>query len=99
MVKFYKAMPEKMRYIIRVYGRVQGVGFRYSAVRVAQSHGIKGFVKNLPDGSVLIEAEGSEKQLNTFLVWCRKGPGLSFVESVIVDPLPPVNYEDFRVKH
>jgi len=91
-------MPEKMRYIIRVYGRVQGVGFRYSAVRVAQSHGIKGFVKNLPDGSVFIEAEGSEKQLNTFLVWCRKGPSHSYVESVTFDSLPPFGHKEFRIE-
>ena len=91
-------MDEKIRYKIRVRGRVQGVGFRWSAVREANDHGITGYVKNQPDGSVYIEAEGSGEQLNAFVEWCRKGPGLSFVESVVADPLPPVNYEDFRIE-
>jgi len=43
---------------ITVKGRVQGVGFRYSAMEAAEELGIKGFVRNMPDGSVYIEAEG-----------------------------------------
>ncbi|HCC70408.1 MAG TPA: acylphosphatase [Bacteroidales bacterium] len=90
-------MSDKLRYAIRVTGRVQGVGFRYSAYRRAQDTGITGYVKNLPDGSVQIEAEGSKDQLDTFVEWCRKGPGLSYVESVIVDPFPPARYKEFRI--
>ncbi len=92
------ALDEKIRYKIRVRGRVQGVGFRWSAVREANDRGIAGYVKNMPDGSVYIEAEGSGEQLNSFVEWCSEGPGLSFVESVVADPLPPVNYEDFRIE-
>jgi len=92
-------LDEKIRYEIRVTGRVQGVGFRWSTVREAQNQGITGYVKNLTDGSVHIDAQGSAEQLDAFVEWCRKGPGLSFVESVIVDTMPPVNYEDFKVKY
>lgn len=90
-------MSEKIRYSIRVTGRVQGVGFRYSALREAKSADITGYVRNLPDGSVEIEAEGSREQLETLVEWCRRGPGLSRVESVIVDPLPPARYKEFRI--
>ncbi|MDT8400767.1 MAG: acylphosphatase [Bacteroidales bacterium] len=91
------ATNEKIRFIIRVTGRVQGVGYRYSAVKEARKHDIKGYVKNLPDGSVSIEAEGSENKLNAFLLWCRKGPGTGYVESVNVNTLPPAGYEEFRI--
>ena len=91
-------MEEKLLYKIHVTGRVQGVGFRWSAANEARNRGIKGFVKNLSDGSVYIEAEGSITQLNTFIEWCKKGPGFSFVESVNVETYPPVNYADFRIE-
>ncbi|MDZ7739173.1 MAG: acylphosphatase [Bacteroidales bacterium] len=89
----------EIRYVIKVAGRVQGVGFRYSALNEAKKPGLTGYVKNMPDGSVEIEAEGSKDQLDAFVEWCRKGPGLSRVDSVIVDPLPPAGYNEFRVKY
>jgi len=90
-------MEEKLLYKIHVTGYVQGVGFRWRTVREAASLGIKGFVRNMPDGSVCIEAEGSRKHLRDFTELCRKGPG--YVESVTVDVYPPVNYRDFTVRY
>ena len=92
-------METKLLYKIHVRGRVQGVGFRWSAAMEARSRGIKGYVKNLPDGSVYIEAEGSREQLDFFTEWCRRGPGFGNVESVNIDTLPPVNYSEFRIEH
>jgi len=91
-------MEEKLLYKIRVSGHVQGVGFRWNAAREARNLGIKGFIKNLSDGSVYIEAEGSAGQLNFFIEWCKKGPGYSVVDSVNAEPFPPVNYTDFRIE-
>ncbi|HVW22674.1 MAG TPA: acylphosphatase [Opitutaceae bacterium] len=48
-------------------GRVQGVGFRYAAMQVAKEFEVTGFVKNLPDGRVQLEAEGAEGELDAFL--------------------------------
>lgn len=90
-------MEEKQLYKIHVNGYVQGVGFRWRTVREAASIGIKGFVRNMPDGSVYIEAEGTRKQLGYFVDWCKKGPG--YVESVTTDVYPPVDYTDFRVEY
>ena len=86
-----------LRYKIYVKGRVQGVGFRWRTVHEARRLDIKGFVRNMPDGSVYIEAEGPEEKLIELADWCRKGPG--FVESVTIDPYPPVNYRDFRIEY
>ncbi|MCJ7449101.1 MAG: acylphosphatase [Bacteroidales bacterium] len=92
-------MKEKLLYKIHVTGQVQGVGFRWGAATEAGNRGIKGYVKNLPNGSVYIEAEGSREQLNAFVEWCKQGPVFSIVETVTADPFPPVNYSDFLIEH
>ena len=92
-------MEEKLLYKIHVTGWVQGVGFRWSAANEAKNRGITGFVKNLSNGSVYIEAEGSREKLNAYVEWCKKGPRFGVVESVTADPSPTVNYTDFRVEY
>jgi acylphosphatase len=71
-----------------VSGRVQGVGFRYSAVRQARALGIAGSVANLPDGSVDVVAEGDAADLQRMLAWLRRGPPGAYVREVLVDWLP-----------
>ena len=66
-----------------VEGRVQGVGFRYFTVERATSHGLLGYVRNLPDGSVEVRAEGARQDLEALLVDLRCGPGMSRVSDVI----------------
>lgn len=92
-------MEKTILYKIIVTGRVQGVGFRWNALREALALGINGFVKNQSDGSVYIEAEGTEDQLHQYLEWCQKGPRMSKVESVGVESFPPVNYSGFKIEH
>jgi len=69
---------------ITVYGMVQGVGFRFSARNAARSFAVKGFVKNLADGSVYIEAEGPESNVNQYIDWCWHGPSHSAVHNLEV---------------
>lgn len=90
---------QKILYKIRVIGRVQGVGFRWSAVREAGRRGITGMVRNCPDGSVYLEAEGERERLDEFVEWCRKGPGPGYVKSVVYDVHPPSGYREFRVDY
>ena len=92
-------MNEKLLYKIHVTGRVQGVGFRHNAASEARYLGIKGFVKNLADGNVYIEAEGTIDQLQTFINWCHKGPRFGFAESVKVEESTPVYYSGFNIKY
>lgn len=70
------------RIIIKVYGLVQGVFFRYTTRKVARKLGLNGYVKNMPDGSVLIEAEGAEDKLNELLIFSKKGPVSARVDQV-----------------
>ena len=92
-------MSKKLLYRIIVIVRVQGVGFRWSAAREASKLDISGFVRNQEDGSVYIEAEGSEDQLNVFLNWCRIGPRSGLVQSVDFTIVTPAGYTDFRIEH
>lgn len=52
---------------IHFTGHVQGVGFRYSALQVAKEFEVAGYVKNLADGRVLVEAEGMPAEINAFV--------------------------------
>ena len=70
------------RIIIQVFGLVQGVFFRYDTRKIARNLGLTGIVKNLPNGSVYIEAEGQEDKLLELLKFCRKGPKSARVENV-----------------
>lgn len=69
----------------RVIGKVQGVGFRWFVTRAARSHQLGGWVRNLPDGSVQLEAEGPMPRLDEFLLSLRQGPAGSRVDSVLED--------------
>ncbi len=70
------------RLYARVYGYVQGVGFRYFVRLHAKRLGIKGYAKNMPDGTVEVVAEGYEESLNKLLEALKKGPALAEVEKV-----------------
>ncbi len=73
----------------RVTGRVQGVGFRYSAQRRAQTLGLGGWVQNLPDGSVAFEVWGDSKKVQVFLNWLERGPRLAKVSVVEAEEFEP----------
>ena len=75
-------MGEPLRVRATVTGRVQGVGFRWFTQREAQALGVAGWVRNKPDGSVEVEAEGERKTLENFLGRLRKGPLGSQVKAV-----------------
>jgi acylphosphatase len=83
----------------RVQGRVQGVGFRYSAIREAQRHGLTGWVRNTRDGEVEVWAEGALDKLAEFSAWLRQGPRSSRVDRVITEEAAPRGYIDMRVEY
>lgn len=83
---------------IKVIGKVQGVGFRYYAHKRAQEFGVKGFIKNMTDGSVYIEAEGEDSEVKTFLAWCHKGPAWSRVAELKISEIPFVGFNAFEIK-
>jgi acylphosphatase len=70
------------RLVAHVHGRVQGVGFRMFVYESAQSLGLAGTVKNCPDGTVCVEAEGARDALERLLESLGKGPPASRVSRV-----------------
>jgi acylphosphatase len=70
-----------------VVGLVQGVGFRYAARQAAEECGVVGWVRNLPDGSVEIVAQGTPAAVARMTSWAERGPRHASVERVRVDPL------------
>ena len=84
---------------IKVFGLVRNVGFRRKAVERARSLKLNGFVRNEPDGSVYIEAEGDESKLQTFLDWCRKGPSFAKVQEVSFKESLVKNYKQFVIEY
>jgi len=83
---------------LNIRGAVQGVGFRYTVRQQALKLGLFGWVKNLPDGSVAVVAEGQRERLQKFLDWCYTGVGSSRVDGIdaVWEEATGV-YEDFNM--
>ena len=79
------AQPDPVRRVVRVEGRVQGVGFRVNARREADRLGLEAHPENLGDGSVRIEVAGQLDAVARFAAWCRQGPRLAEVTRVTVE--------------
>jgi len=77
----------------RISGRVQGVGFRYFVLLAARREGLRGAVRNLPDGSVEIRAVGPAAELARLREAARRGPGGARVEAV--EELEALDAESF----
>jgi acylphosphatase len=67
-----------------ISGYVQGVAYRYSAIRTAQRLGVTGWVKNLRDRRVEAVIEGEQAQVEQMIEWCRQGPPAASVSWVEV---------------
>lgn len=74
-------------------GRVQGVSYRAATASEARRLGVVGWVRNRPDGSVELEAEGPDDRVAALLAWCEHGPPAARVERVAVEELAPVGRE------
>ena len=71
---------EKIRKFLKIYGQVQGVGFRYRANYAADSLGVTGWVRNEWDGTVEMEVHGTESQINQLLTLINKGTYVNIEE-------------------
>ena len=81
-----------------VGGSVQGVGYRYTARMIAREIGVAGWVRNLRDGTVEAEFEGSDDQVDEMLAWMAQGPPGARVESATVTDADPLGDRGFEVR-
>jgi acylphosphatase len=86
-----------VRVVARVTGTVQGVKYRATAQREARRRGLTGWVRNEPDGAVLIDVEGDPAAVDAFLTWCTEGPPGAQVAAVETTVADPVGYEEFTI--
>lgn len=85
---------------LKVEGHVQGVGFRYFTSLIAESHHIKGWVRNTTDGGVEIEAEGEEFNIEAFIKNIKDGPRFSRIDRVTIKELEkPRGYKKFELRY
>jgi acylphosphatase len=91
---------EIKRLSIVVHGRVQGVGFRYFVRDIAQRMNLSGWVRNLFDGGVEMEAQGDPSKLELFKKEIHEGPPLAFVKELKVVEIPDEKDEKmFVIRH
>lgn len=84
---------------IKVTGKVQGVFYRDYTIQKATALGITGFVKNMPDGFVYIEAFGDDEALSLFVDWCYTGSPKAEVENVEVEEMNIIsNFSGFEMR-
>jgi acylphosphatase len=83
-----------------VSGRVQGVWFRASTLEKALELGVRGYVKNLPNGNVEFVAVGEDESVDALLEWASRGPQMARVDKVRVGPfLPNEEFDSFSVTY
>ncbi len=88
----------RRRFVATIHGVVQGVFFRQTTKREASLLGISGAVRNEPDGTVRVVAEGDEEALRALLAWLHQGPDRAEVDRVEVGWMEPRGEPDgFRI--
>ncbi|AEF84333.1 acylphosphatase [Treponema primitia ZAS-2] len=94
-----KNMRDNGAFFAQVRGRVQGVGFRYSAYHEASRLGLTGWVRNTYDGEVEVWAEGPQESLDTLIQWLYQGPPRARVDEVDAETKSPTGaYRVFSIE-
>lgn len=81
-----------------VSGRVQGVSYRASTAAEAARLGLVGWVRNLPNGDVELEAQGDRAAVDALIAWCHRGPSFARVDRVVVSDRALADGDDFEIR-
>ncbi len=82
-----------------VTGRVQGVGFRWSLVEVAEQQGVRGWVRNRADGAVEAMLQGPRSRVDAVIAWMRRGPPGALVRDAQIEMLADAEpHEGFEIR-
>lgn len=87
-----------VRMVVHFAGHVQGVGFRYSVLRLAKGYDVAGFVQNLPDGRVRLDVEGEQKELGDFVAAIRSQMSGYIREVAQLDEPHLCHHRDFSIR-
>ena len=83
---------------ILITGMVQGVGYRFSTLAQAEQLGVKGWIRNLPDGRVEAVFEGAQDVVEQLMLWCHNGPIGAVVQDVAVEYETPEGLQGFVIR-
>lgn len=89
---------ERIRRRVKVHGRVQGVFFRDSTRERANAHGVSGWARNMPDGSVEAVLEGEAEAVQRVVRFLETGPAHAHVDQVDVDEEEPEGLRGFSIR-
>ncbi len=93
-------MEGTVRFFGRATGRVQGVGFRYFVQQNAEELGVKGWVKNMPDGSVTMELQGTEEKIHEMEERIRRGNFFVKVRELELEAREPIQEDKpFEIRY
>lgn len=84
---------QKIRKYFKVEGLVQGINYRWFVVDIAKSFGVTGWVRNRPDGSVELEAQGFAKDLKNFEIAIKHDHPIATVKKINTQEIPPIHNE------
>ncbi len=84
---------------LRIKGKVQGVFYRDNTRKKAKELGLRGYVKNLEDGSVEVIVLGEEDKINQLIKFCKSSPGSSEVKEITIEEQPLSPFDDFKVRY
>jgi len=82
-------MSNLKRFRAKIFGIVQGVGFRWFVMREAEKFNIAGYVRNMYDGTVEVDAQGEAEEIEKFIIALRKGPPMGAVARMEMEWLVP----------
>lgn len=89
---------EKIRKHILFFGRVQGVGFRWHSCNFANGYGLTGWVRNLDDGSVEMEVQGTEEKIDRLIMYLEQ-QNYVFIEDMKAENIPLESGEGYFFEH
>ncbi len=81
----------------KIYGNVQGVGYRVWAKKIAENYSLTGWIKNCEDSTVECEVSGDQKKIEFFIKDCAKGPLLAIVKEIYTEKRPFKNFKKFII--
>ncbi len=87
------------RRVIHFQGRVQGVGFRYTAARIAEGFAVAGYVQNLPDGRVLLVVEGEPAELDRFVAAIEAEMGRHVTGKNVETAAASEEFDGFEIRY
>ena len=82
----------------KVFGQVQGVGYRAWTKKTAQKHSLSGWVMNCSDRSVEFIVSGKKNNIDKFIEECYVGPAFSKVKTIDLKKIPFLEFENFEIK-